>query len=99
MLRIGISPIVHGTVINDSSPVKQQNIYAKYLCLHTHVLHCLLMYFHIIIFYLLSKKYLTWIPHKHKVFWQLRLLDDFSINIIRNIFERLKIPEKYSQTS
>ena len=57
------------------------------------------MYFHIIIFYLLSKKYLTWIPHKHKVFWQLRLLDDFTINIIRNIFERLKIPEKYSQTS
>ena len=41
-----------------------------------------------------SCTYLTCIPHKHKLFWQLKL-DDFVINPIANLFahERLKISE------
>ena len=48
---------------------------------------------------MLSKKYLTLITRERKSLWQLRQLDDFTINAIANLFihERLKIPEAYSK--
>ena len=54
-----------------------------YSC-YTSMLKCL---------YVLSKKYLTFIPQEHKPFWQLSQLDDFVINTI----ERLETPEAYSE--
>ena len=49
----------------------------------------------------LSKIYLTCIPHENKPFWQLRQLDEFAINAVANLYvhERLKIPEAYSEPS
>ena len=43
--------------------------------------------------YVLSKKYLTFIPQEHKPFWQLSQLDDF----VSNTIERLETPEAYSE--
>ena len=48
---------------------------------------------------MLSKKYLTLITRERKSLWQLKRLDDFTINTITNLFVhgRLKIPEAYSE--
>ena len=35
---------------------------------------------------MLSQKYVTFIPHEHKPFWQLSQLDDFTINATANVF-------------
>ena len=45
------------------------------------------------------RKCLTLIPREHKPIWQLSRLDDFTINIIMNLFvyKRLNIPEAYSE--
>ena len=50
---------------------------------------------------MLSKTYLTLIPRERKPFWQLRRLGDVPINAIANlyIYEKLKIPETYSEPS
>ena len=50
---------------------------------------------------MLNKKYLTCISCEHKPFWQLSRLDNFTIDVIANLFvhERLKIPEAYSDPS
>ena len=44
--------------------------------------------------YVLSQKYITCIPPEHKPFWQWIQLDDFTINVVVNVFvhERLKNP-------
>ena len=49
----------------------------------------------------LTKKYLTSISCEHKPFLQLNWLDDFATNIVANLFiyERLNIPETYTEPS
>ena len=62
---------------------------------------CLLAYFHIKMFVRAKAKiYTILIPLEDKPFWQLHRLDDF-INATVNLFiyERLKIPDAYSEAS
>ena len=49
---------------------------------------------------MLNKKYLTLITRERKSFWQLRQLDDFTINAVSNlsVHERLNISEAYSES-
>ena len=50
---------------------------------------------------MLNKKYLILITRERKSFWQLRQLDDFTINAVANlsVHERLNFPEAYSESS